>query len=177
MDQLIDIIFDNPFFIIIIIGGLISLFKGKAKQEEQQEQRQQQQPQQQSQQARRMPERPKPTIAKQTNDHRRTHSEKQEAISNLSIEEHRAEQMKRFSDSLATNQHSGMTDRPKIADATREEEVQRLTSKYNDQKFKRQFENSLTNKGLINSVVMAEVLGSPRARRSYQTVITKRRSN
>lgn len=171
MEELINLVLDNPFFIIIIIGAIYSLLKGKSKQEEQPEEQERQQGQQRQQ---RTPEIPKPITAKQSNYNRPTDRQRQEAISSISIEEHRAQQMKQFATSVSTNEHSMMTNRPKVADARRNAEIQNLSSSYNQVKFKKQFKKSLTNEGLINSVVMAEVLGLPRARNPYQSVIAKR---
>lgn len=185
MDQLIDIIFANPLFLIIIIGGLFSLFKGKGQEEEKQKQEQQQKQQQQQrqqqqrqrQQTRQPTERPRPVVAKQTHAER-TRTAPQEEMSvphQLSVEEQRAEQMKQFAGNLDLEAHSGLKDRPKVADEKRQEEIQSLTSKYKHKKFKKDFENSLSSKGLINSIVMAEVLGEPRAKNPYQSVISKRK--
>lgn len=180
MDQLIDIIFDNPFFLIIIIGGLFSLFKGKGQEEEKQKQQQQekqrQQQQRQRQQTAQTSERPKPVVAKRTHEHRPRSNEEVSAPYQLSVEEQRAEQMKQFAGNLNIDEHSGLKDRPRVADEKRSEEIQGLTSKYSHKKFKKEFKKSLTSKGLINSIVMAEALGQPRAKSPYQSVITKRKN-
>ena len=179
MEDLINIVLDNPFFIIIIIGAIFSLLKGKPKQAEQEaqqeqrakqaEQAQQKQRAQQAQQEReqkrdqralRTLEVPKTTSTIQSNNNRPTDRQRQEAISNLS-----------------TDQNSGMVNRIKVADARRDREIQNMSSSYSQVKFKKDFKKALSSEGLINSVIMAEVLGLPRAKNPYQSVTTKRVNN
>lgn len=178
MEQLIDLIFENPFLLVIILGALFSLFGGK-KKEEQQEQRQrqnqrtgsQQQRQQQSQQPMRTksnPSQPRQQVKKKTQEKR---------APQLSIEEQRARQMARFASNHVTEHHSAEADEKLVrADERRKTEIQNLTSSYDQKRFKKEFKQGLTREGLINSVIMAEVLGSPRARNPYESIVSKRRN-
>lgn len=183
MDQLIDFVFDNIFFVILVIGGIMGLFKGKEEEKEKQEQQTKKSHQTQrerQQQAKTSPDRPRTTAVKQTKRYESVQRQAERPEPNISAEEQWARQMQRFAGTLdrkAENKdgHSGMINKEKIADLKREEEVQKLVSKYSHQKFKKQFTSSLTSKGLINSVVMAEVLGAPRARNPYQSVTAKRK--
>lgn len=167
MQELIDVVLKNPFLLILILGGLFSLFKGKSVKnreghEEQQKDR-----------------RDAPTAERESNppierSTTRHVEEIQKSILNtLSIDEQREEQMKRLSNQFNVNEHSSLAGRPKIAAERRRNEIERTSSKFNKE-FKKDLKNSLTRKGFANSIIMAEVLGAPRAGRPYQSVIDKR---
>lgn len=177
MDQIIDLIFENPFFLVLIIGALLSLFgdKKKGKQEERE------QGQQQTSSRRRMPEpEGKPLGRMETTPERQPNlvQKKKEMSSQLSIEEHRANQMAEYLKRSSTNETS--TDRDELSeDQVNKEQkrIQKLATSYKQNEFKKEFKKSLTKEGLVNSVIMSEVLGSPRSRNPYQSVITKRRAD
>lgn len=167
MDQLIELIFDNLFFVVIIIGAIFSMFKGKENKEEQQER------QQVPQQIKTTPSVPKSNQPR----HVKTHAERKKAELQLSVEEQRAEQMKQLAMNVGS-QHTSIStiSQVKPGDGRRSLEINDLTSNYNHEKFKGNFKESLTKEGLVNSIVMAEVLGVPRARNPYQSVTAKRRA-
>lgn len=181
MNELIDVFLKNPFFIILIIGGIFSLLKGKGQEEEQEKQKQEQAQQRQTrqrQQTRTVPNRA-PQQQRSSYQEQAEKKEKPKANDNLSADEQWQQQMQQFANRLEDNDysdnlHSGLTETSGIADEKRQTEVQDLVSKYNHKKFKKQFKGSLTSKGLVNSVVMAEVLGAPRATNPYQSIIDKR---
>lgn len=177
MGDLIDLLLGNPFLILIILGGLYSMFKGGNKPEAEDEN-----------------EVPAP-VPKKSNDpfgreearkkqaqvEAKQHSgmERTESYPNdqLSIEDQRQQQMLRLSRELASsNEHSGLKGRPKVADERRRRDVNDLVSSYEQERFQKEFKQGLTRRGIINSVVMAEVLGQPRARNPYESVIAKRKS-
>ncbi|WP_077327053.1 hypothetical protein [Virgibacillus siamensis] len=43
--------------------------------------------------------------------------------------------------------------------------------------FKKRISNNLNKKGLVNGIIMAEILGKPRAMQPYRSIISKRRGN
>lgn len=170
MDELIDLIFSNPLFLILIIGGIISLFRGSSDQKNEQNQR---------------TNRPKPV----PNQHTRTQPHrqrsetrrvepKQEAVHSISIEDQREKQLEQLTSRLgsqaADSEHSGLKNRPKIADQKRTAEIQSLHNQKVKAEFKRKFKKNLSRSGLIDSVIMSEVLGAPRARKPYRSVVSKR---
>lgn len=172
MDQIIDLIFENPFFLIIIIGALFSLFSGKKKEEQKEQQRSSQQ------------NRPRPesvNAASRTSRRKqqvnRGEQERERVTPQLSIEEQRAKQLAQFASKNVSSQHHSDSD-VKTADGEnkRKTEIQELASSYSQREFKREFKKSLSRKGLINSVIMSEVLGPPRARNPYKSVISKRKN-
>lgn len=182
IDQFIDILLANPFFIIILIGGIYSLLKGKPDEEEQEKQQEQRRPRQHgSQQTRSRSEEIKPSTqqAKQEQIQKRIKKQQanEQAVQSTSIAEQRQKQMEQFAAQLDVeeeNEHTGLKKKSKLADVKRSEEVQRLASENAKQQFKKDFNNSLTSKGLVNSVIMSEVLGAPRSRNPYESVIEKR---
>lgn len=172
VDELFKAILGNPFLLIIVIGGIVSLLKGKSGDKEKE-----------SQPAQRSPK-PAPVAQPfdrqvQRNYNQTKDENKQEPIHTLSMEDQREKQIERLAGHIQTTsepEHSGLKNRPKVADARRLEEIKQLASSYDQKKFKKDFKTSLTSKGLINSVVMAEVLGSPRSRKPYQSVIKNRQT-
>src|SRR5690625_6471055 len=98
MNGLIDLILENPFFLIIIIGAIASMLKGKSGNTEEDQ-----------------PEtkRPKPAQAENTFERSRQtertapiKKERTEPISSKSIEELREEQMLRFSGKVRSEEHT-----------------------------------------------------------------------
>lgn len=170
MGQLIDLFLENPLFIIILIGGIFSFLRGKSEKPEDENK-----PSTTNQR----PQRAESTLERTPRPARTRSSENQVQVpvSSKSVEEIREEQMARFTTKRESHEDDRGKDIPRIADSIGKEVVREKDFNHNKQAFKNDFNKSLTRKGLINSVIMAEVLGAPRARNSYQTVITKRRSN
>ncbi|HLQ97965.1 MAG TPA: hypothetical protein VK135_04690 [Candidatus Dormibacteraeota bacterium] len=167
MDGLIDLVLENPLFLIILIGGIVSLFKGKSEQAEESES---------------TTNKPKPRSvedlferAHQRERTRSTEKVRTEPISSKTIEELREEQMLRFAGQADDDEDQQKNDEYTSRSSNR---IMEENTKVNHKKqaFKQNFNKSLTRKGLVNSVIMAEVLGAPRARKPYQSVITKRRN-
>jgi hypothetical protein len=168
MNDLIELVFENPFLLILIVGGIISFLKGKSeKPEEETDIQSTNKPKQAENPFER---------SRQTEQRQPVEKPKAKPVSSLSIEELREEQMLRFSGQVESDEHQRIVDRPTVS-AKDEKNVHDKAKNRNKKAFKNDFDQSLTKQGLINSVIMAEVLGSPRARRSYQTVITKRRNS
>lgn len=167
MNGLIDLILENPFFLIILIGGIISLLKGKSEKVEEDQ-----------------PATNRPKTAQAENPFERSRQRERtrsaekvrtEPISSKSIEELREEQMMRFSGQVDSEEDQEEKDTDKVSDRVRKEVVGKKITNRHKKEFRNDFNQSLTKKGLVNSVIMAEVLGAPRARKPYETVITKRR--
>ncbi len=168
MDGLIDLILENPLFLVILIGGIISLLKGKSEKVEGSEP---------------TTNRPKPAQAENTFERSRQRERARSAekvvtepISSKSIEELREEQMLRFAGQVDYDEDQQEKDIRRAADSIKKEIGHEKVTNKSEKVFKNNFNQSLTKKGLVNSVIMAEVLGAPRARRPYQSVISKRRN-
>ena len=167
MNELIDLILSNPLFIIILIGGIASLLKGKSEQATDSES---------------TTNKPKPRSiedlferAHQREQTRSTEKVSSEPRSSKTVEELREEQMMRLAGQAEAEEDQQKNDEytSRLSNRTLEQ-----NTKMNHEKkaFNQSFNKSLTRKGLVNSVIMAEVLGPPRARKPYQSVITKRRN-
>lgn len=166
MDGLIELILENPFFLIILIGGIISLLRGNSEKVEENEP---------------STNRPKPAQVenpferiRQREQTRSTERVRTEPISSKSIEELRQEQMQRFTGQIDSDEDQQEKDIRRASDAIRKEISQEKKPNSNETAFKNNFNQSLTKQGLVNSVIMAEVLGAPRSREAYQSVIAKR---
>lgn len=172
MEELIEVVFRNPFLLILLVGGIFSLLKGKPEEDAKEEQSQRRE-------APTFPETfPLPYEREQADQQFEVESSEY-SIDSLSIEEQREQQMQQLTAQYSMNdhkdeeEHSGLQDKAKLADLRREMDVQKIKAPYN-KKFKKEFTKSLTKKGLVNSVIMAEVLGSPRALKPYQSVPSRR---
>ncbi|GGA68667.1 hypothetical protein [Ornithinibacillus halotolerans] len=64
---------------------------------------------------------------------------------------------------------------PAITDAIRHQTSTKLNEK--QEAFKKDVQTGLTYKGLVQGVIMSEVLGPPRARKPYRSVIQERKRN
>ncbi|WP_010097043.1 hypothetical protein [Ornithinibacillus scapharcae] len=64
-----------------------------------------------------------------------------------------------------------------LGSAIKDEIKNHSTSKLNENqiKFRKEVKSGLNRKGLVQGVIMSEVLGQPRARKPYNTVISDRR--
>src|SRR5690625_3961192 len=167
MNELIDLILSNPLFIIVLIGGIASLLKGKSEQAEKSES---------------TTNKPKPRrvedLFERAHHRERTRSTDKvstEPVSSKTIEELREEQMIRFVGQADADEDQHKSDKS-ISRSSNRIKVENTNKNHKEQAFKQDFNKSLTRKGLVNSVIMAEVLGAPRARKPYQSVVTKRRN-
>lgn len=173
ISNLIEAIFDNFFIVIVIVAGIIGFFKDKSGKQQQQEQRKTQ-------------SKPRPTATPSGSYQRkpaedpRTSRAKQQAVAAKTVAEQQREQMKQLANKYHTSANQAIGDMSYKAFKKDNNSVKRKKSKshsrsYGQNQFKRQMSNNLGRKGLINSVVMAEVLGQPRARKPYQSVSVERR--
>lgn len=163
MEGFIEILLANPFFILIIIGILMSLFRDKPTVEEAEDSQ---------------TPRPVSTSQNRTNQSTPLEEEREKpapiTAEDQSIEERRAAQMDRLRDQLSAyeNEDVDELERKPMKDATQANmHVQRERQ---FKKLKRQMKKNVTKKGLLNGIIMAEVLGPPRAIKPYRSVIQER---
>ncbi|WP_152656252.1 hypothetical protein [Oceanobacillus sp. CFH 90083] len=176
-----DWIFENLFLVIIIISGLIAfLGDSKKKQEEQKKKqstppnnptqaRQRQQPaaQRTRQQSTRTREQPRAE--------RRVYREGERPdISAGSMEEQQKKQMERLADRYRT---SSQKDMENVEQRFKDLMIDRKGEEDNPGKaeMKKRVSGNLDGRGLVNGIIMAEVLGSPRAKKPYQSIIQRRK--
>ncbi len=172
MESFFDFIFGNIFIVIIIVGAIIN-FLSKGKQEEKKQNS--------------APDRPQPTVpdlkeskpyekARETLHEARKKIERKAEIPTRSIEEHVQEQYDRLRNQYQSSREIETDSLHSTSLPLRQEnqmEVQRTEEEHPSVQVN--LDKKLTSKGLIESVIMAEVLGSPRALNPYQNIITKRR--
>lgn len=147
--------------ILILVGGLIGVF-GKSENRKQTSDQQ-------------SPNRPTQTTQtrRQTEQRKRTvHERQQENIQTLSIEEQRDQQMERLREQIKTGGHR----LPEQSKTSSPQVVHSHKTSYEFEEFKKDMKRNLTKQGLIDSIIMAEVLGSPRARKPYRSIIYERKN-
>lgn len=155
MMQLVEFIFSNPIFIIMIFAA-ISLLTGKKKSEEQK---------QTPKKVERKPIHEKVPELKRQETIQHVEPEEQ-----LTIGELRQKQLER----LSTGIQGGMDhEAEKINEKQQVKQVTDPQTKTHKTLKKRQLkkglEGRLTQKGLVESVIMSEVLGPPRSMKRYQS--------
>ncbi|SDQ48851.1 hypothetical protein SAMN05216232_1790 [Virgibacillus subterraneus] len=106
-----------------------------------------------------------------------SNNQPQSTVAKTSIEEQQQEQRERLADRMNTDTQKALDERKHdaiITDNSENREPDRELSA-EQKRFKRRIKNNLNQKGLVNGVIMAEVLGSPRATKPYQSVVKQRR--
>ncbi|MFC3039098.1 hypothetical protein ACFOGI_02390 [Virgibacillus xinjiangensis] len=159
MGNLIEFIFSNFFIVIMMIAGLMGFFRN-SKQEEQH------------------PERPIPRPApasppQQTQSGRQRKEET--IVSSESIKEQQNKQIDRLAKHLHTAKTTGDTD-SRLTDTLESplrEPGKGLTKQ--QEETRSSIKRNLNRKGLVNGIVMSEVLGPPRAKRPYRSVLSQRK--
>jgi heme-binding NEAT domain protein len=99
------------------------------------------------------------------------------------LEEQQKQQIERFKDQMNTETRTSLGSLPEqdlsigptIQDAIKNHSLQ--NQNVNQERFKRDVKKGLNYKGLVNGIIMSEVLGSPRARKPYRSIVAERRRN
>ncbi|MEJ8776560.1 hypothetical protein [Pseudogracilibacillus sp. ICA-222130] len=193
MDSFFEFIFGNLFFVIIIVAAIINFFNS-AKKEEEKKRRQQQQRQQrrtnQSEQSRQkeQKERKMPTFSELQDQL------KEQFDQFIEPEEKKAPQEKERQSTVRADYATETLD--SIEDQ-RQKKYERLRAQYQSQSSKEDIkedlstllgskkaatqdvsiaiEKKLTREGIVEGIIMAEVLGPPRALKPYDTNPMNRR--
>lgn len=179
MDGLFDFLFNNPFLLLLIIGWLFATFREKPKNEQQQKERQTRQPTQ------RPAHQSRESRGRTVEDHsRRAPTERggqplgkfeveqkpvvtSHTYEQQTVEDQRLEQLEQLQERLGAhmtqiedvsgNYSEYQRNEPEIGKPIRRSSPQRVTTSNLSKRFNRQ--------GLVDSIIMAEVLGKPRAKR------------
>ncbi|HLR40732.1 MAG TPA: hypothetical protein VK091_03590 [Virgibacillus sp.] len=175
MEALLEAIFGNFMIVLIIIGGIVGFLKDKSEKGKQQKN-----------QSESPFETPNPTAAPSTGRDYQTSRHKpaeqvrrQSHQSAPSVGEQRAEQMKQ----LVGRMQTGTSKTPenvqpkKIEGNTATAKRSKPVKSQRPDAFKKKLKSNLTRDGLVDSIIMAEVLGSPRATKPYRSVIQQRKRN
>lgn len=170
MDSIFDLIeglFSNFYIVIVIIAGIIGLFKSNTEKQKQEQRKTQTNP--------RPTATPSGANQRKPERVRATRAEQQQTISMKTIEEQQEEQMKRLAGKYNANAKQAVdTSHTAFKGENSLREPEKHTSENHNQ-LKKQMRNNLGRKGLINGIIMAEVIGSPRAKKPYRSVIDERR--
>ncbi|MFD1850238.1 hypothetical protein [Oceanobacillus bengalensis] len=163
-------IFDNFFIILVILSGIFGLF-GKKEEEKKEKKTNQPRPT------------PTPSGGYQTSKRSQTPVERKQPTVTLSVDEQKKEQLDRLAGQLKTKSIHSFEDisQQRMKDSSHyafdnrsiHNPVEQLSR---DQvKLKEEISNNLSKKGLIQGIIMAEVLGPPRATKPYRSVIEERK--
>jgi hypothetical protein len=102
---------------------------------------------------------------------------------NVYVEEQQKQQVERLkermntgtNDSLESLSNQDLSIGPSIQDAIKHHSLQDKNVK--KEQFKKDVKTGLNYKGLVNGIIMSEVLGPPRAKKSFRSVAADRRRN
>ena len=162
-------IFDNLFIIVIIVSGLIGFFKNNDKEEEKKETAKPVPPK-----SSRIPNVP-PVRREQPRAERKVYREgpRKPAVSTASVEEQQKAQMERLASKYGTVTDSleNMTGQFSGRSLLNEQSEITPVKKAN---LKKQVISNLGAKGLVNGIIMSEVLGAPRAKKPFKTIVQDR---
>lgn len=171
MEAVLEAIFGNFMIVIIIIGGIISFLKdksGKEKQERQQSDRPYRKPNM-------APASSDGGYQTRKNDPRHSAQKQQvsqssSAANSISIEEQQAEQLKKLAGRVDTgvDQTLGEMSREVLDKSEHPEQQPRHKKPRHHRAFQKRIKRNISHEGLAESVIMAEVLGAPRAVRPYR---------
>lgn len=193
MEELINLVLGNPLLLLLIAGGLISLFRREGDKKTDQSQ-QSQQTGEQSQRKKSSPfgdflermedalsdgEEEKtstPTSSRSRPNRTRPSHSNESAKQTMSAHDKRMEQMHQLSNQIEEGTYegagrdlpSGVNDKEHsgISDySTREINVE---TNHQTNNLRKQMKKRLNKKNLIDSVIMSEVLGEPRSKQPYQ---------
>lgn len=164
MDTLIDLILDNLFFVIILLLGLFNLL-GSSKEKEDKRKRTE-------------PRKVRP-IPVETEPNRKTTFEQQPKMTKMeqleaeqaeieakSIEEHRQEQFERLKQQFQSSYTlEDMEEMERTNVRSRREEKRESKDEKVNERVDLQLESRLSREGLVESIIMSEILGPPKARK------------
>jgi len=188
MEEIINFIFSNFIIVLIIIGGLAKLLGGDNKEQQEKHTKRTPSPIETKQQTTTSREytaekyKQRPINDNATPNQVGEDSSIGEAIS---IGEQQQKQLEQLAGKMKTeaiqdfdnlsnqadNEHRIMT--TSLSKGLNEKASVNFNNKPKKE-VKKQMQNRLSRKGLIESVIMAEILGPPRARKPYKSVITER---
>ncbi len=156
---------DVILIILAIIGGLAGFLKDKSDKDTNKQKRTANLPN------------PSPTPSGGGGGMARSDYQTQDSEVKTSIEEQQKEQRERLADRMNTETQKAIEERKHDAILNENDNINQSDNELSveQKRFKRRIKNNLNQKGLVNGVIMAEVLGSPRAKKPYQSIVRQRR--
>ncbi|RDW21765.1 hypothetical protein [Oceanobacillus chungangensis] len=179
MGGFFDLIFDNFFIVVIIISAIMGLFGKKsedAEKKKQQSNRPKPAPNPVSRSQRNERQEANPTAgSKQARSN--TPQASKPMVSTISIEEQQKAQIERLKGKYNSGQNKAINDlsHHALVESRVTQSVSELSKEQAN--YKKQLRENLTRKGLVNGIIMSEVLGSPRARNPYRSVVEQRKKS
>lgn len=186
MDELINLIFENPFLLFIIIAGLVSFFnrmkassrdrnggeQPSAERDGEDSKPKQSPVREMMKRLEEMAESLDPDVPTQEQSaEAQTIEEKPKSTPGMSsFEQQREEQYKHLQKQYQSAQSEAASEHRKNLDSPIFNDAQMMKGKIEENEIsstKINIKSRLNKSGLIESVVMAEVLGPPRARKKY----------
>ncbi|HLR03847.1 MAG TPA: hypothetical protein VK111_13970 [Virgibacillus sp.] len=167
-----DFIAENFIIIVIIIGGLLSLLKNKSISDDDEHQQTGNRTASQPQKSGHTPSR-RSGAAETSVDQAQSSS-----YDSVSIGEQQQKQMEELRKRMGSSSKAVITEEGQgsheagLHKTLRSPEIQ---SPYHHSEFKKEIKSKLNQKGLIDSIVMAEILGPPRAKKPYRSIINNRK--
>lgn len=178
MEAIIDFIFSNFIIVLIIIGGITKLLGGDGKE---QQTNRQGRPIEKRQQTT-----PSPRNTNRSRSQQPTRSKTSSPLGEtISIGEEQQKQLEQLAGQMRTEAVQSFDDLSKevasddkiMSSAVTRNKTDNIAKKdrnKNKKEVKRQMKKKLSRQGVTESIIMAEVLGPPRARKPYKSVIAER---
>lgn len=177
MGEFFQLIMDNIFIIILVLSGIIGFFSSNKEEKKKQEQRTEQQRPQQAE------PRPTPTPSGPREPKRQEvyRTELKPSKTNVittasaSFENEQKSQMEKMQSRYGASSSSTI-DEDIAHQGLKFREALKPLEDLSEEKdiLKKDIKHSLRNKGLINGIIMAEVLGKPRSLKRYESVSLER---
>lgn len=175
MEEIVDLIFNNIFVVLAVVAGVIGFLKNSVSKEQEAEKKDTRP---------KRPNRPTPPFGGETKRQwhdptKRRQVPKKEAptVTNNTSTQELKPQMDQLVQQVETSFMENVDEFSSSAHSTTLKRSLKSQPK-SDQlrtKMKRQVSSNLTQKGLVNGIIMAEVLGPPRAKKPYRSVLAERR--
>src|SRR5690625_1456422 len=175
MEALLELIFGNFFIVLLIIVGLLGFLRDNAAKQKEEESRRRSRPTKPVPRASRNPQSSRDESRTTVRD---TLEKARETISSVSVEEQQKDQMEKLADRFNTRANEKLDEVQDDISKGKSvlQEVSKADLSKEQEQIKRGVSQSLRGKGLINGIIMAEVLGPARARKPYRSVVADRRN-
>lgn len=177
MEAIIEFILSN-FVIVLLILGVLSRLFGGAKEEEQKRQKNTRQGRPASGQQR---PRPVPSQTRRESDQPvqgMPNTGSSTPVPSVSVESEQQKQLEQLAAQMKTEGKQSFEDLAAQISQEERPTIQvenKQQASINHTEMQREIKRGITKKSLVHSVIMAEVLGPPRARKPYKSIIDERR--
>lgn len=168
MGQIIEFIMSNLFMIIIIISAILGFFNNQNKENDKK----------QHEQPKRKPVKPSSPPKREAKQEPIGKNVRPEPVSIETVEEQQQKQMEKLAKALNTSTKQAIDEVSELpGDLTmmmlNEKKGKSLVKERSE--LKNRVQKDLKGKQLMNGIIMAEVLGPPRAIKPYRSVVEERR--